>query len=34
MKLQAVRKFALSLPHTTEEPHHNFASFRVKARSS
>lgn len=32
MKLEAVRKFALSLPHTTEEPHHNFASFRVQGK--
>jgi hypothetical protein len=32
MKLDAVRKFALSLPGTTEEPHHQFGSFRVKGK--
>lgn len=29
MKLDAVRKLALSLPDTSEEPHHQFGSFRV-----
>ncbi len=32
MKLQAVRQFALSLPETTEEPHHELWSFRVKGK--
>ena len=32
MKLDAVRKLALSLPDTTEKPHHEFGSFRVKGR--
>lgn len=30
--LAAVRKFALSLPETTEEPHFDFASFRVRGK--
>ena len=29
MKLVDVRKIALSLPETTEEPHFNYSSFRV-----
>lgn len=29
MKLAQVRKIALSLPETTEEPHFNYSSFRV-----
>ena len=29
VKLSAVRKLALSLPDTTEEPRHNYGSFRV-----
>lgn len=29
MKIEALRKFAMSLPAVTEEPHHNFSSFRV-----
>jgi hypothetical protein len=29
MKLEAVRKYALSLPETTEEPHFVYTSFRV-----
>lgn len=29
MKLAEVRKIALSLPETTEEPHFNYSSFRV-----
>jgi hypothetical protein len=31
-KLAAVRKFALSLPETTEEPHFESASFRVRGK--
>jgi len=30
--LAEARKFALSLPQTTEEPHHEFSSFRVKGK--
>jgi len=29
MKAEAVRKFALSLPDATEEPHFHFTSFRI-----
>ncbi len=29
MKFAQVRQYALSLPHTTEEPHFNYTSFRV-----
>lgn len=29
MKLAEVRRMALSLPETTEEPHFNYSSFRV-----
>ena len=29
MELAQVRKMALSLPETTEEPHFNYSSFRV-----
>ena len=32
MKLETVRKAALSLPGTTEEPHHQFGSFRVNGK--
>ena len=32
VKLQEVRKAALALPDTTEEPHHNFGSFRVHGK--
>jgi hypothetical protein len=32
MKFQAVRKAAMALPETTEEPHHDFGSFRVKGK--
>ena len=32
MKLAEVRRFALSLPETTEEPHFDLASFRVKGK--
>jgi hypothetical protein len=29
LKLETLRKFAMSLPAVTEEPHHNYSSFRV-----
>ena len=32
LKLQQVRKFALSLPEATEEPHFEYTSFRVKGK--
>ena len=32
MKFATVRAFALSLPEVTEEPHHQFGSFRVRGR--
>jgi hypothetical protein len=32
MKLASVRKFALSLGEVTEEPHHNFSSFRCRGK--
>ena len=32
IKLDEVRKVALALPDTTEEPHHTFGSFRVKGK--
>ena len=32
MKLDEVRKVALALPDTTEEPHHRFGSFRVRGK--
>lgn len=32
MKLDAVRSAALTLPDTTEAPHHDFGSFRVRGR--
>ena len=32
ISLQSVRKLALSLPDTTEEPHHHFGSFRVRGK--
>jgi hypothetical protein len=32
MRLDAARKFALSLPETTEEPHFEKSSFRVKKK--
>jgi hypothetical protein len=32
MRLSTVRTFALSLPETTEAPHHHFSSFRVRGR--
>jgi len=32
MKFSSVRRFALSLPEVTEEPHHHFGSYRVRGR--
>jgi hypothetical protein len=32
MKIDQVRKFALSLPETAEAPHFNYASFRVRGK--
>ena len=32
MRLGDVRKFALSLPETTEQPHFKAASFRVRGK--
>jgi hypothetical protein len=32
MKIAEVRRFALSLPEATEEPHFDLASFRVKGK--
>lgn len=32
MKLQQARKFALSLPEATEEPHFAYTSFRVRGK--
>jgi hypothetical protein len=32
MKIEAVRKAAMALPGTTEEPHHQFSSFRVNGK--
>ena len=32
MKIAAVRRFALSLPEVTEEPHFHYSSFRVKGK--
>ena len=32
MKLAEVRRFALGLPEVTEEPHHEFSSFRVRGK--
>lgn len=32
MQLATLRKFALSLPEVTEEPHHDFGSFRVRGK--
>jgi hypothetical protein len=32
MRLEAVRKIALSLPETTEEPHFHYTSFRVQGK--
>ena len=32
MKIESVRKYALSLEAVTEEPHHNYSSFRVRGK--
>jgi hypothetical protein len=32
LKLETLRKFAMSLPAVTEEPHHNYSSFRVRGK--
>lgn len=32
VNLDEVRKVARALPETTEEPHHNFGSFRVRGK--
>lgn len=32
MRISEVRRFARSLPETTEEPHHDKASFRVRGK--
>jgi hypothetical protein len=32
MLIGTVRKHALALPETTEQPHHNFSSFRVRGK--
>jgi hypothetical protein len=32
MKLDPIRKFALSLEAVTEEPHHHFSSFWVRGK--
>ncbi len=32
VKLEDIRKFALALPDATEEPHHNYGSFRVRGK--
>jgi hypothetical protein len=32
MQLKQLRSFALSLPETSEEPHFNYGSFRVKGK--
>ena len=32
MKLDVVRRHALSLPDVTEEPHHEYSSFRVHGK--
>jgi len=32
LKVEDVRKVALALPETTEEPHHHFGSFRVRGK--
>lgn len=32
VRYATLKKFALSLPETTEEPHHHFASFRVRGK--
>ena len=32
MRIDQARKHALSLPETTEEPHHDMSSFRVRGK--
>jgi hypothetical protein len=32
MKLAEIRRFALGLPEVTEEPHHEYSSFRVRGK--
>lgn len=32
LKIDDVRQLALSLPETTEEPHHHYGSFRVRGK--
>lgn len=32
MKLDAVRRFAMTLPEVTEAPHHHYGSFRVRGK--
>ena len=32
MNFAAVRKYAMSLPEVTEQPHHHFGSFRVRGK--
>ena len=32
MKVEQLRTYALSLPETSEEPHFNFGSFRVRGK--
>ena len=32
MKVDAVRRFALSLPDAAEEPHFHFTSFRIRGK--
>ena len=32
VKFTTIRKFALSLPEVTEEPHHHFGSFRLRGK--
>lgn len=32
MKLEDARQFALSLPETTEQPHHDMQSYRVRGK--
>jgi len=32
MKIDPIRRYALSLEAVTEEPHHNYSSFRVRGK--
>jgi hypothetical protein len=32
MRMSEVRKYALSLPEVTEEPHFNYSSFRIRGK--